>query len=226
MNPTNACGDVITIDNTTNEITPNPLATCRFGNGQIGVEWFSFVATADSVNINTCNSIAALGGNSTIALYSGPCTFANLVEIGCGEDECGPVAAPYLSEFDATGLTIGDTYFIQFSAWDADSRGLYTLDIICPSPPFGPVACCLSDGTCQFITEMQCIKLGLPQGPGTDCTDADSNGIADACENGACCEPNGDCTDTTNDLCVNVLGGELILGGNCVSDDGGQINQS
>ena len=60
------CGDQVTVDNTTNDTIPNPMMSCDSGGITVGSEWFSFVATADSVNINTCNSIAALGDDSTV----------------------------------------------------------------------------------------------------------------------------------------------------------------
>ena len=94
----------------------------------------------------------------------------------------------FLSELDFCGLVIGQTYYIQHMAWDAASRGVYTLDIICPSPLYAEGACCFPDGTCQVLTTTQCTNQGgQPQAAGTDCT-------ADICQTGACCEADGTCT--------------------------------
>ena len=45
-------------------------------------------------------------------------------------------------------------------------------------------ACCLSTANCIVLTEDDCLLIADSYwaGPGTDCTDADVIGVADACE--------------------------------------------
>ena len=49
-----------------------------------------------------------------------------------------------------------------------------------PQPPLG--ACCLANCGCAVMTQMDCTNNGGSwAGPGTDCSDLDGDGIADAC---------------------------------------------
>ena len=139
------------------DVRPNPLYSCRNGNGQTGTLWFSFVSSSTSVMIATCNSNSAGvgsppgGGDPTMALYGGDCNGGintTLTEIGCGEDECGPANARFQSFICVGGLVPGDTYYIQFSAFDDQARGSYDLEVLCPCPALAPGPCCLSNGSC------------------------------------------------------------------------------
>ncbi len=109
------------------------------------------------------------------------------------------------------------------AAWDSGTRGPYTLDIVCPSPIYAPAACCLSDGSCVSLTPSQCEAIGgAYQGSGTECLgDADTNGIDDVCEIGACCTIELGCVPTSHDFCLGPLGGvDFIPGARCPEQEG------
>jgi hypothetical protein len=65
-----ACNTEQTVDNTVNSYTANPPMSCASGDS-IGLFWWWFVAEYDSVQISTCNSVPAQGGDSVFALYEG-----------------------------------------------------------------------------------------------------------------------------------------------------------
>ena len=59
-----------------------------------------------------------------------------------------------------------------------------------------PQACCFASGSCQFIDPTCCqAQGGTPGGVGTDCIDADGDGIADDCQR---CQPNSSGTGCTS----------------------------
>ena len=66
--------------------------------------------------------------DSTLAVYSGTC--GNLVEIGCGEDDCVP---NFMSDTGViAGLTPGETYYLMVSCpggWGGNVPGPFTLDV-------------------------------------------------------------------------------------------------
>ena len=219
------CNGFYERDNSVNMEVMNPSPSC--GSGQnVGVLWFNFVATEyDSVRISTCNSVGT-ASDSVFALYSGDC-LNTLEEIGCAEDpqNCEDPDS-WLGELDVGGLVIGGTYYIQLASWDPGTRGAHDLDILCPSPAHKPAACCLSDGSCLMLTPTQCDAIpphgGQYQGPDTECLgDADTNGIDDACEIGACCTTDIGCVPTSEDWCYNQLDGvDFIPGASCPAQPG------
>ncbi len=115
-------GTVATVDlRSATDSGTDPQFSCKFGgagNGS-GSVWYRFTATATSHRITTCDSP---GVDSIIAVYSGTC--ATLTEIACNDDLCGT-----LSELCVTGLTPGTQYFIQLAAFDAASRGVYSIAV-------------------------------------------------------------------------------------------------
>ena len=91
-----------------------------------------------------------------------------------------------------------------------------TFDALSVTEPAAPAlgACCVDCG-CDLMTEATCLAIGgVYAGDGTDCTDVDMNGIADACEGGGGCpnpgvsgtfctadiDGSGDCLVQLNDL--------------------------
>lgn len=106
----------------------DPAYSCRFGApGQgVGTAWISFVATNTSVRVDTNDSVSA--SDTMLALYSGSC--GSLVELCCDDD----TGLGLLSEFCCEGLTVGNTYLIQVSSYDAFSLGEATVTIECPCP--------------------------------------------------------------------------------------------
>ena len=126
------CGNEVTFDNTGLSHAPLPCYSCANGPDHTGTLWYKFTATHDSAVISTCNSTAP---DSTLAVYSGSCD--QLVEVGCGEDDCG--ASTFLSSATANGLVVGETYYVQVSAWQPASRGSYTLEVQCQNGSPGEI---------------------------------------------------------------------------------------
>ena len=128
------CNSYTQKDNSVNSDIADPAMSCA-GGQSIGVLWFWFTATHDSVRVSTCNSLAP-AWDSVFALYSGDC-YNTLTEIACAEDtpRC-PDSHPdnWNSYLDTGGLIVGDTYYIQFASWAAPYQGIYRLEIDCPCP--------------------------------------------------------------------------------------------
>jgi len=123
------CDEEIQVDNRFATAPPDPPYSCGISNNHDGTLWYKFVATDTSARILTCNSPAQ---DSTFAVYEGSC--GSLTSIGCSEDDdCG--AFGFLGDLRIDGLTPGQTYLIQFSAWSIGDQGLYTLDLGCQIIP-------------------------------------------------------------------------------------------
>ncbi len=94
-----------------------------------------------------------------------------------------------------------------------------------------PEACCLEDGTCQYISPAECmLQGGNPRGAGTNCDDLNGNGQADVCEppvpTGACCYGQAAplCAVTDKTTCEQQLHGQYKGDGtNCNDADGNGI---
>ncbi len=123
------CGTVSdNIDNLFGTTSLNdPSFSCRYdGPAQgYGTFWFRFTASATSARVSLC---ANQGGDTLLGIYSGTC--GNLTEIACNDDLCG-----FKSQVCATGLTVGQTYYIQVGSYDDASRGSYFITVDCPCPP-------------------------------------------------------------------------------------------
>ncbi|MBL8745555.1 MAG: hypothetical protein JNK58_04270, partial [Phycisphaerae bacterium] len=105
----------------------DPVYTCKFGGaGQgVGTMWYRFTASQTSARISLCNNP---GGDTILGLYSGTC--GNLTQRACNDDFCG-----FKSQLCATGLTVGQVYYIQVASYDDASRGTYRVSVTCPCPP-------------------------------------------------------------------------------------------
>ena len=187
------CNTENTIDNSGNDDIAHPPMSCATGDS-IGLLWFQFVADNVSVEIQTCNTIES--DDSVFALYDSDCA-TYMTELACSEDEdCEPGNwNGYLCHYEPP-LVEGETYYIQFAAWQESSQGVYRLDIKCPCPVVGEAACCLPNGSCTMKDLGDCTDLdGSYQGFPTTCDDP---GI---CDLGACCLSDGSCIPGTNILC-------------------------
>jgi hypothetical protein len=105
----------------------DPLYPCRFDGPEqgVGTMWYRFTASQTSARVSLCSS---QGGDTLLALYGGTC--GNLTQIACNEDFCG-----FKSQLCATGLTVGQTYYIQLASYNDASRGSYDIRITSPCPP-------------------------------------------------------------------------------------------
>ena len=102
-------------------------ASCSFG-GQLvnSTVWFSFVAGDIDARVSTCGGIGIT--DTVIVVYSGAC--GGLTEIACNDDFCG-----LLSEVCATGLTVGETYYVEVGGWNLTAQGDFNISILCPCSP-------------------------------------------------------------------------------------------
>ncbi len=136
---------------------------------------------------DTCVNLTAADCGTASGFPQGPGT-------DCNTFNCFPIGAccmpdgncmPDLSPSDCG--TAGGTY----QGDDTDC-----LLISCPAPSG---ACCLSNGNCLFLNETDCTAIPNASWAGlsTDCTDADNNMTADACEPGVC----GDGTQDVGEEC-------------------------
>jgi len=135
----------------------------------------------------------------------------------CGEIECFATGACCMPD----GSCVDGTEQSACQAGDGLYQGHNTIcdDADCPAPSG---ACCFNTGFCLELTDENCASAGAAwAGMLTDCSDADGNDIADACEN--LCP-----SDIDGDTLVGPLDLALVLGfwGPCdgcdmdIDDDG------
>ncbi len=124
-----ACGDTFIADLTTASAGIDGPFSCGNGGGNTNDLWYSFVATSETATVTTCgNGNATPADDTVIDVYD-----SNLVEVGCGEDNCDAAGGgPYLSTVDLVGLTVGETYFIRIAAWAAGDVAAYNVTVTCP----------------------------------------------------------------------------------------------
>ncbi|HBS28915.1 MAG TPA: hypothetical protein DEB06_05580 [Phycisphaerales bacterium] len=135
----------------------DPDFSCKGGGAGpgLGTLWYRFTPPATTARLTLCQNTT---GDTLLAVYTGTC--GNLTEIACNDDFCGR-----RSQINLTGLTPGQTYYIQFASFDEISLDRYRLDIASPTPPPPPNDVCLG-----------AIELDPPPGG----TDGDIRSIADA----------------------------------------------
>jgi hypothetical protein len=109
--------------------TSEPSGSC-FNGGINGSVWFSFVCPpSGSVEISTDFAGGTLGsGDTELAAYSGTgVTCSDLTtlaaELGCDQD--GGTTVNFSSFLSLTGLTAGNTYFIQVDRWSTEAPGTF-----------------------------------------------------------------------------------------------------
>lgn len=79
------------------------LACNGFTGNSLDDVWYSFVAGSSNVNIT-----ANVNFDAVLTLFSGDCN--NLVELDCAD---ATASGPTVEEINASGLTVGDTYFFR-----------------------------------------------------------------------------------------------------------------
>jgi hypothetical protein len=217
-----ACqGEVTLVDLTgadpTTEFEPEEPYVCgATGHDPNDRKWYSFVATSTSVRVHTCDSTNP-ARDSLLAVFGSECPKSGtcpsgaactpgesfcgaeccnplvpLSTVGCGDDECG--FTEFLSSIcispstDETELVIGETYLIQISNWDFQTNGAFSM--VCEQPCTG--SCCnMFTALCTDDTPVQdCVEPG-------EFTEFETCAELDQpCGVGACCAPNGTCTET------------------------------
>ena len=142
-----------------------------------GPLWFKFIATHDSIQINTCESDPE--GDSLINLFavgdstSGQTECQTLSLIGCGDDGCS--SSGRHSNLCVSGLTPGATYYIMLASKTPEDKGIHQIQFKSP-------------GDCSdWWVGGDCNKNGrtdgcdLVDGASADC---DENSVPDECEEG------------------------------------------
>jgi len=157
-------------------------------------KWLKFVATNTSARVDTCTS-APGGSDSLLGIFEGTCCggLGNALTIGaCADDDCD--LTEYNSNICVTGLSIGTTYYIAVSNWDATGQGQYNVRLSCPCS----VSCCTSaTATCvNGVAVETCLDDGESANSLLTCEALDPD-----CGFGACCTPTGTCTDTLAPNC-------------------------
>lgn len=134
-----ACNSSVVTDNSSATTDPgDPLFSCAFFGPQqgFGTLWFTFVATDSDALVNLCDSAAT---DTLLAVYSGTC--GNLTEIACNDDaSCGPLGLG--SAVCASGLTVGNTYYIQVASFSGADTGPLVVELVCPCPEPPPGDLC------------------------------------------------------------------------------------
>jgi len=155
------CNSTTVMDNTTAATSASdPEFPCMFGGSGrgVGTVWAKFVATDTSAQIDTEGSTGT-AVDSLVAVYAGDCN--GFVQLACDEDS----GTGLLSKVCVTGLTPGQTFYVQLASFDNDSRGAYNLNITCPCPAG---ACCVG-GVCSVTTDAECNAQSGVYTPGVDC---------------------------------------------------------
>ncbi len=204
-------------------LTPEPFPDCGTlthpADPVTGTMWVYFTATATSVSVSTCGSMHDTSIDSVMTLYTvnqGPgdaCESLALVPGTCIDDSGGTCGR--MTRFCATGLTVGNEYYLLLASYFAAALGQYDVVIECPCQG----ACCDTNaGTCvdnasqtacntRFVLDTACSALFPP------------------CGQGACCLPNGTCNATALTLAqCNTAGGYWRPGGNCQQTICGGMN--
>ena len=174
--------------NTATATAPNPV------NGNTGLMWQFFMAEeANTGNVGTLQLELINrnnGGNDGVVLLA---IDPNAITTGWHTISLEQNYESYSASFDTftTSGTIANNgpatlemgYREFVSGTPATLRPL-TFDNLIVTEPTPPIlgACCIDCG-CELMTEATCVAIGGSYaGDGTDCTDADENGAADACE--------------------------------------------
>jgi len=139
VNPDLACGSVTSGTILGATASGDDEAAC-FGTEDDDV-WFSFVATSTSHNIDLLN---AAGSTTDLyhSLWSGSC--GSLVNLLCSDP----------NNSVASGLTIGDTYYLRVYSWTSTSDQTTTFDV------------CISTESCVIpVATVAVDPSGCPNGP-------------------------------------------------------------
>jgi hypothetical protein len=155
------------LDPNTDTTPTGPLGSCT-GGGGVNDVWATFVATDTSARLRT--DLNSTGTDSNFIVYAvdqlDQCNAGLWTEVGCSEDDDG--AGGFLGDICIDGLTVGDTYVVQFGSY-GDVGGSYVLDVECPATGAtcgdGVTSCIPGDEECDGADDAACDIGCLP-----DCT--------------------------------------------------------
>jgi hypothetical protein len=135
------CGESISFDSALDPAggtmdPDDPYASCNYNGPTADVYrtvWFQFTwddTVGTTATLSTCNTDDTVMADNLMAVYTGACGSATLVEQFCAEDVCGPTHG-WLSEINMTGLVDGTTYYVMIGHAFGDN-GPQILDFTCP----------------------------------------------------------------------------------------------
>lgn len=133
------CGTVL---NTTNENATGSAQAAPACSGLLqpyNDVWYSFTATASSQVLQITNADAGSNWWLTlgIAVYSGSC--GNMAEIACEDYAYDYFFSPDITPLTASGLTVGETYYVRVWTEDYDEDPTATFSICAGLEPVAPV---------------------------------------------------------------------------------------
>ncbi|NHM02643.1 T9SS type A sorting domain-containing protein [Flavobacterium difficile] len=113
--------------------TSEPVPSC-FNGGINGSVWFSFVApSSGSVEVSTDFAGGTLfDGDTEIAVYASNgvnCSDLTTLGTALGCDQDSGTTVNYSSFLSLTGLTSGDTYYIQVDRWGTATAGTFGIQV-------------------------------------------------------------------------------------------------
>ena len=196
---------------------PRPLAELRVGGRERDLPWVD-VVDANGLPISDANPIPMMPGDEimVILMPAPPTASRGVPTYSTAEpmviEPGGFLIAKQLLRFPGNNGADGNTAGVSEEfRWVWEIHGAHK--------PKQIEACCLVDGTCAELTHSQCVcQGGTPQGKGTDCTDADLNGIADECEPDEC-RPSNDGSGCVGPCPDGTCFGECISGAYCDDPD-------
>ena len=157
-----ACNSPTVSSNANATLTGDPAFTCKTTvHNSI---WFSFVALGATATLETTNSVVP---DTVMAIYSGTC--GSLTQLFC-DDDSSPNG--FRSLINASGLTPGNTYYVQISGWGASGNvGSITLDITCLAgpPPGDDCADAIPTSCGTSVTVDNSLYSTDPTDPGYSC---------------------------------------------------------
>ncbi|RYZ47236.1 MAG: T9SS type A sorting domain-containing protein [Sphingobacteriales bacterium] len=108
-----------------------PYASCNDASTGEHTVWFKFVATSSAVRVSTDISPAGTLTDSKVAIFSATdaADYNTFSIISCDEDGGSVVGSGYMSVLYATGLTIGNTYYIQVDGYSASDMGTFCITV-------------------------------------------------------------------------------------------------
>ena len=192
-------------------------ADCGVAGGTFNGEGTQCTGDACAQDLCPC-CFASTGG--CITLPPASCIAAGGVAGPLGQTCTGYVCFPTGACCLPDGTCIGPVSPEQCAAQNGVFKGNNTVCTAstCPQPTG---AACFPNGFCLQLTQAQANSAGATwKGPGTDCVDANGNGLADDCEQGNPADVNGDGVVNAADLSL-VLGAWGAAGGAAdINDDG------